>query len=171
VKKVIRSVILIVVVFFGVISIKTTYDQHPIRFLDDWMGSIAFYFLIALGIIAFLIEQHYYFTSKKLKEFGVTAVAAFFCILISLPLIRREVTDNATLLFEVSGHSNTIRRFEFKNNERFRLIEGQGMSSVLYYGTFSKKGDTIKILESNYDNTTKLPGSGIIRHDTMFWNN
>ncbi|MGC4103258.1 hypothetical protein [Ferruginibacter sp.] len=139
-KKIIRITILVLIIFFGAVAIKTTYDRHVITFMDDWMDYYVFYILVALGIIAFLIEQHYYFTSKKLKEFMMTAIAALFCIIIGIPLIQRALTDEADLLLMVSGHSNanTIRRFEFKENKKFRLIEGEGMSSKLYYGAFSK---------------------------------
>jgi len=42
---------------------------------------------------------------------------------------------------------------------------------TIYYGKYQRQGDTLKIIESNYNGDVKeFPKTGIIKADTVYWN-
>jgi hypothetical protein len=83
------------------------------------------------------------------------------------------VIDNSTTILSVTNMAgaNNVITFDFKENDHFVLTEYNLFSKVLYYGEYNKIGDSIEVLNSNYEGTIKeLPKTGIIKNDTVYWN-
>jgi hypothetical protein len=166
-----RLIFLIPICFFGIIAVRIFLDNKPIRFGDDLFGgNLGLFSISILGITIFFIERHYYYRKeKKIGQFAVTGVSILAFILMLLPIARQEWTDSSATVLEVN---KGWMSFEFKENNKFKLVKGEGLSAVVYYGEYSRIDDTIHIHKSNYDGDVKdLPLKIVIENGFVIWNN
>ena len=133
-----------------------------------------FIILMIATIIALVLETKYFKLDRKIYQYILSLIGVTLCSIVIFKLIQNRNTDNSKTILQVSNlpGANNVLNFEFKGNGRFRLTEYDRLGQTIYYGSYSKRKDTLNILRSNYNSHAKrLPQKGTIQSDTVYWNN
>lgn len=121
----------------------------------------------------FRIDRYYYLYDRKLYQCIPGAIGFLFCGFVLFKLVQFKCIDYSTTVLQVSnlpGASNVLK-FEFKNNNRFRLEESDMLGHTVFYGRYEKQQNMLFLWENNYNGyAKKLPVKGVIRADTIYWN-
>lgn len=142
------------------------YTIFPIEYLP-----LTLLMIFTLG--AFLIDRYHYKYDRKLYQYATSSVGLLFCGFVLFKLIQFKFIDSSTTVLQVSnlpGATNVLK-FEFKNNNRFRLEEFDMLGHTVFYGRYEKQQNNLFIWENNYNgHAKKLPVKGVINADTVYWN-
>jgi hypothetical protein len=167
-----RILIGLIVIWLGIKAVQIEFGGYELGLLYH-LQKIAFLFLIIFTIAAFVLDMTYYKLDNKIIQFTVSFIGVIFCTIVVYKIIQRESIDNSKTILTVSNKAGAtnVMTFEFKDNKHFRLTEYDRLGQTVFYGKFSKQQDTLKLLESNYEgHVKKLPMTGIINLDTVYWN-
>ena len=129
-----------------------------------------FILLIIVTIVALVLDTKYFEHDRKVYQYSLSLIGVTFIAIVISKFIENSSIDDSKTVLQVSnlpGGANVLR-FEFKDNGKFRLTEYGRLGQTFYFGKFAKQKDTINILSSNY-NGMRLPQTGLIQSDTVFW--
>ncbi|MBS1512555.1 MAG: hypothetical protein JST86_17045 [Bacteroidetes bacterium] len=170
--KILRIILLLATLLLGIPVIIWLYKNEPATF-GDYLNFYALYLLLCTGIILFLIERYFFIQHKRLTRFSCTGLSVLLWIVIVVPLLQKSLTDEATTKIKAGGATSFGRvLFDFKTNNRFRLIEGNGLEAKLYYGSYTMKTDTVCISCPVFmKEHSTFPEYGVLKGDSLFWKN
>lgn len=170
-KTLLKIFLLICILYFGISTVKSEFEGYEVGVISSF-GYFGHLFLFLLTIISFFIEKLRDKTNKKVYHYPFTLLSLVFCSLVIFKILERTNIETKETILKVSNtpKANSVINFEFKTGNDFRLTENNKLGQVIYFGSYSKLKDTIKIISSNYDGLTKkLPEWGVIRNDTIYW--
>jgi hypothetical protein len=167
-----RIIIGLIIIWLGIKSVRQVFGGYDLGLFHQFQY-IPFAFLIIFTIATFLLDTTYYKLNKIIYQYAVSFIGLAFIAIVIFIIIQHNSVDNSKTVLQVSnlpGATNVLT-FEFKNNNRFRVIEFDRSRQTVYYGKYDKQNDTLNILETNYTGYVKeLPKTGVITADTVFWN-
>jgi hypothetical protein len=170
--KVFRIVIGINIIWFGIKAVQQTFNgiEHGVFPLVEYIP-LSLLLIFTLG--AFLTDRYHYNFDKKLYQYLTTGIAFIFCGFVLFRHTQYTLIHYSKTVMRVSnlpGASNVLK-FEFKNNNRFRLVEYNILGETVFYGRYERQQDTLFIGKNNYSGDAKeLPVKGVINADTVYWN-
>ncbi|ANI89204.1 hypothetical protein A9P82_07810 [Arachidicoccus ginsenosidimutans] len=173
VKIVMRLIIGIGILIFGVMSIKISFAPQDLGLFREILY-VPFILIIVFTILAFILDKSYFNLNKKYYQFTISIIGFLFCTITTFRYLYIQSIDKFQTILEIENKAgaNNVWDFEFKNNGHFRLVEDSRLGETIFHGTYFKTKDTIHIISSNYKNVmSKFPQIGIIKNDTMFWQN
>jgi hypothetical protein len=169
--KLFRIVIGINIIWFGIKAVQQTFNgiEHGVFPLVENL-SLSLLLIFTLG--AFLTDRHHYNYGKKPYQYLTTGIAFLFCAFVFFRHIQFTYIHYSKTVSQVSnlpGATNVLK-FEFKNNNLFRLEEINLLGETVFYGSYEKKQDTLFIGTNNYNGpANKLPVAGVVKGDTVYW--
>lgn len=168
----IRLFIGTLVLIFGVISINISFVPESLGLFYE-LSYVPFILVIILTVLSFTLDKSFFSLDKKYYQFIISVIGFLFCITVTVRYLYIQSIDKSQTTAEIENKAgaNNVWDFEFKKNGKFRLIEDSRLGETIFRGTYIKTHDTIEILHSNYNGLSKFPKTGIIRSDTMFWQN
>jgi hypothetical protein len=170
--KLFRIVIGINIIWFGIKAVQQTFNgiEHGVFPLVEY---IPLTLLLIFTMGAFLTDRYHYNYDKKLYQYLTTGIAFLFCAFVLFRHIEYTFIHYSKTVLQVSnlpGASNVLK-FEFKKNNRFRLVETNLLGETVFYGSYEKQQDTLFIGDNNYNGpANNLPAKGVIIADTVYWN-
>jgi len=161
------------ILFTGIKAVSSEFEAYTLGLFSEFQY-FPFAFLILFTIVALILDISSFRVDKKLLQLSVSFAGILFCSFVVFKIIQRNSIDNSKNILIVSnkpGASNVLT-FEFKEKGHFRLTEYFSFGGHVYYGKYSKSGDSIKIIKSNYHGFLRnFPKKGFMKADTFYWNN
>lgn len=167
----IRVPIGLLIVLLGSKAISQAYGGYDLGIFHEFQY-ISFGLLLVLTLAAFALDTTCYRSDGKYYQFVSSLIGLVLCGIVVFRYIRNNSIDKEETVMQVRhlpGAVHTLT-FEFKANRQFRLTEYHLLGQTVYYGKYRQVSDTLFISENNYSGPAgKLPAKGIIRGDTVFW--
>ena len=171
-KPYVRILIGMLIVLLGSYAIKQAYGPIDAGILSEFQYA-PFVFLIIATIIAFISDTKQFEKSRKAYQYTPSFIGVVFCVIVIFKFVHNNSINNSKTLLRVSnlpGATNVLN-FQFKENGNFRLAEYDLLGHTIFYGKYYRNKDTLNIVSSNYNGYAhRLPKTGIIQKDTVYWN-
>jgi lysylphosphatidylglycerol synthetase-like protein (DUF2156 family) len=167
-----RIVIGLLIIFFGYKSIRHQFGAYDVGVFSEF-DYIPLGIVIILTIVILLLDRSAFKVDRKIYQFSFSLIALTICFIVFFKIIyRNSIYSSKTVLKVVNkAEANNVWQFDFKDSKHFVLTDYNLFGLKIYYGIYQKQGDTLKIIESNYNGEVKeFPTTGIIKVDTVFWN-
>ena len=167
-----RIAIGLLIIFFGYKAIRHEFGGYDVGILSEF-NYIPLGILIILTIVILLLDRSAFQDDRKIYQFSFSFIALTICFIAFFRIIYRNSIDSSKTVLKVvnKAGANNVWQFEFKDSKHFVLTDYNILGHTIYYGKYQKLGDTLKIIQSNYDGTVKqFPTTGIIKTDTVIWN-
>ena len=168
-----RIAIGLLITFFGYKSIRHQFGGYDVGIFSEF-DYIPFGLVIILTIVIVLLDRSAFKSDRKVYQYTFSIIALTICFVVFFRIIYRNSIDNSTTILKVTNKAgaNNVWRFDFKDSKHFVLTDNNLLGQTIYYGMYQKQGDTLKIIQSNYEgNVKQFPITGIVKADTVFWNN
>lgn len=154
---------------YGIIMGMDVYHEGPFDF-----HFIGITMVIVMVILVFYFDYKYFLAEQRWYQFSTSFAWVIILLITGYKLFDNHLTDTAKLVIRVSGTGGENRglEFEFKQNNRLIITNSYIIGRDIYYCTYQKHGDTltIKHIPASAD-ANQFPTKGIIRQDSVFWNN
>ena len=166
-----RIIILVLLLFFGYRAIANAFGTQRVGVLSEF-DYIPVLLITFLTIASFVIEWRNFRVEKRFTQLSVGFIGIVFICIVSGKLLQYHVIKNKETIFLVSNKAgaNNVLTYDFKRGGWFVLTEYDLFGHDEYMGQYEKERDTIRIFSSNYRGSLRLPNTGMIIKDTMFWN-
>ena len=168
-----RIFIGIIIISLGILSVKQAFQGQVSGILSVFQN-LPFVLLLIFTLVVFLLDITYYKLHKNILQFATSFIGLLFCAITFYKLFDNTAITKAKTILEITNlpAAQNVINFEFKQNNKFKLTEYSRLSVTVFYGDYIRQNNSIIILKSNYSGFTKeLPKYGIIKADTMYWNN
>jgi hypothetical protein len=167
-----RIFIALIIIWLGYKAVRQEFGGYELGLFHQ-IHYLFFALLAIFTIASLLLDTSYYKLDRNIIQYSVSFIGVTFCVIVIYKFLQHNSIDNAKTILKVSNMAGAtnVMTFEFKDNKHFRLTENNKLGQTVYYGKYSKRNDSLQILKSNYHGLAKeLPGVGIIKGDTIFWN-
>lgn len=166
-----RIIILALLLFFGYRAIANAFGTQRVGVFSEF-DYIPLVLIIVLTIVSFVIEWRHFMVEKKVSQLVVGLIGIVLICIVSGKLLQYHFIKNRQTILLVSNKAgaNNVLTYDFKRGGRFVLTDYDLFGHDEYIGRYDKERDTIQILSSNYRGNLRLPKTGTIIKDTMFWN-
>ena len=162
----------LLLIFFGYKAITKEFDVYTDGLLSE-LDYLPLGLVLISTITVFLLDTSFFKLDRKLYQYSLSFLGLSICFIVFFKIIERNSIDNSKTILKVvnqAGASN-VWQFDFKDSKHFTLTDYNLFGHSIYYGIYQKQGDTLKIIQSNYNGEVKkFPMTGIIKVDTVFWN-
>ena len=168
----IRIAIRLLLIFFGYKAIRHEFGGYDVGLFSEF-DYIPLAIVIILTIVIFLSDCSAFKVDRKIYQFSFSLIALTICFIAFFKIIYRNSIDSSNTVLKLvnKAGANNVWQFDFKDRKHFVLTDYNLFGQTIYYGNYQKQGDTLRILQSNYDGSVKpFPTTGIIKADTVFWN-
>jgi hypothetical protein len=167
-----RLAIGLLIVFFGYKSTRHQFGGYDVGVFSEF-DYIPFGVVIILTIFILLFDHSAFKVDTKIYQYSFSIIALTICFIVFFKIIYRNSIDSSKTVLKVvnKAGANNVWQFDFKDSKHFVLIDYNLFGHTIYYGKYQKKGNTLKIIESNYSGDVKeFPKTGTIKVDTVYWN-
>lgn len=168
----IRIAIGLLIIFFGYRAIRHEFGAYEVGVFSEF-DHIPLGIVTILTIAILLLDRSAFKVDRKIYQFSFSLIALTICSIVFFRIIYRNSIDNSKTILKVvnKAGANNVWQFDFKDSKHFVLTDYNLFGHTIYYGKYQRHGDTLKILQSNYEGSVKqFPTTAIIKADTVFWN-
>ena len=166
-----RTAIGLLIIFFGYKAIRHEFGGYDVGIFIEF-DYIPLGIVIILTIVILLLDRSAFTVDRKIYQFSFSLIALTICFIVFIKIIYRNSIDSSKTVLKVlnKAGANNVWQFDFKDSKHFVLTDYNLFGHTIYYGNYQRQDDTLKIIQSNYDdNVSEFPKTGIIRADTVYW--
>ncbi|MFT3679922.1 MAG: hypothetical protein QM791_06595 [Ferruginibacter sp.] len=163
----------LLLLFFGYKAVRHELGGYEAGLFSEF-GYIPLGIVIILTIPVFLLDHAAFKADRKIYQYSFSITALTICLIVFFKIIYRNSINNSRTILKVvnKAGAGNVWEFDFKTGKHFTLADYNLFGHTIYYGEYQKQGDTLKITGSNYEGSVQqFPTRGIIKADTVFWNN
>jgi hypothetical protein len=166
-----RTLVGLLLIFFSYKAIRQEFGGYDAGIFSEF-NYLPFALVIIWTIVILLLNTSYFKVDRKLYQYSFSLIGLTTCVVVCFKIIQRTSIDTSKTVLKVvnKAGAKNVWQFNFKDSKHFTLADYNLFGHTIYYGEYLKQGDTLKIIESNYNGDVKeFPKTGIIKADTIYW--
>lgn len=164
-----RILLLILILLVGYFAVHKEFNGNETGLFYEF-NYIPFVLLIFLTIAALISDISFYKQHKSKAQFISLAIGCLLCCTIVFKINKRHKIDNSKLLYTFNGnpYAEDFLSIDLLENNNFKLNNIDLFNHIVYYGTYTKKGDTITLIDvMNNPYLKQIPATGIIQQNKI----